>query len=318
MKIYQAYMDEEQRAFVCAGAVPFDAAANCAPGTREYELFKQLHADPARQQHAEPWGLVSWKFEHKAPIGFPVFQEFCRAAFAAGADCAFINPMIGNEAVYANVWEQGIHCGHKGIEKVAYFLQEKLGVRIATPNDVNTFAFCNYFVARSHFWDAYFEFIDRALELLDAEAIKGSEVGLIYSGNGHYERDASAAMRVFIIERLFSSYLLQLDGRKIAAYAPTANDYNSKFGARLGDLLWNLSRVKQRAIATNDATLYGIWDRQRTTLLADWHINIIWNLDDPMVLTLTRDYRNFRNYSDELFADGRSARYPAQRSATPY
>ncbi|MEZ5542622.1 MAG: hypothetical protein R3F42_11330 [Pseudomonadota bacterium] len=87
MKIYQAYMDEEQRAFVCAGAVPFDAAANCAPGTREYELFKQLHADPARQQHAEPWGLVSWKFEHKAPIGFPVFQEFCRRHSPAGADC---------------------------------------------------------------------------------------------------------------------------------------------------------------------------------------------------------------------------------------
>ncbi|HUT39815.1 MAG TPA: hypothetical protein VM011_00605, partial [Gammaproteobacteria bacterium] len=205
MKIYQAYMDVEQRAFVCDGAIPFDASANCAPGTREYELFKQLHADPANRDGNEPWGLVSWKFEHKAPAGFRDFHAFCRSAFDAGADCAFINPMIGNEAVYANGWEQGIHCAHTGIEKIAYFLEQKMGIQVATVCAASTFAFCNYFVANRRFWDAYFAFIDRALALLDAEAVAGTEVGQIYSGSGQYERDASAAMRIFVIERLFSA-----------------------------------------------------------------------------------------------------------------
>ena len=50
-------------------------------------------------------GLVSWKFEHKSPISLHAFHSFCQTAFAAGADCAFIDPMIGNEAVYANGWE---------------------------------------------------------------------------------------------------------------------------------------------------------------------------------------------------------------------
>ena len=312
MKIYQAYMDVEQRAFVCDEAIPFDASANCAPGTREYELFKRLHADPANRDGNEPWGLVSWKFEHKAPVSFRDFHAFCRSAFDTGADCAFINPMIGNEAVYANGWEQGIHCNHKGIDKVAYFLNEQMGIRISSVNDINTFAFCNYFVANQRFWDAYFDFIERALALLDAEALSRTEVGLIYSGSGHYERDASASMRIFVIERLFSSFLLQQDAFRVCAWSPSATEYESKFGVRIGELLWNLSRVKRLAIETNDPSLYKLWDRQRTALLASWHINIIWNLDDPLTMPLTRDYQAFRNLCDQLFTDKRDTATPLQ------
>ena len=125
---------------------------------------------------------MSWKFDHKSPIGLGEFHDFCRTAFVNGADCAFINPMIGNEAVYANGWEQGIHCAHTGIEKVAYFLEEQLGIGVASVCDVNTFAFSNYFIANERFWKRYFNFIDQALELLDIEAERGSEVGQIYTG----------------------------------------------------------------------------------------------------------------------------------------
>ncbi len=303
MKIYQAYMDVEQRAFVCDGAIPFDASANRAPGTREYELFKQLHADPANRDANEPWGLVSWKFEHKAPVAFRDFHAFCRSAFDAGADCAFINPMIGNEAVYANGWEQGIHCAHTGIEKIAYFLEQNMGIQVATVCDTSTFAFCNYFVANRRFWDAYFAFIDRALALLDAAAVAGTEVGQIYSGSGQYERDASAAMRIFIIERLFSAFLLQQDAFRVRAWTPGADDFDRKFGVRLGALLWNLSRLKQRAVETDDLAVYQVWDRQRSALLADWHINIVWNLDDPFAMPLTHEYREFRTFCATMFND---------------
>ncbi len=304
MKIYQAYMDAQQAEFVCPEAVPFDASANCAPGAREYELFRKLHADPAIRDGDEPWGLVSWKFEHKAPVGFHMFRDFCSTAFQAGADCAFINPMIGNEAVYANVWEQGIHCAHTGIEKIAYFLEQRMGIRVASVSDVSTFAFCNYFVANKRFWHAYFGFIERALGLLDSEAARGSEVGQIYSGSGQYERDASASMRIFVIERLFSAFLLKQDAFRVMAYAPGAADYDRKFGVCMGQLLWNLSRLKQRAVEADDLSLYKVWDKQRSALLADWHIHIVWNLDDPFAMPLTREYREFREFCTELFAAG--------------
>lgn len=312
MKIYQAYMDAHQRTFVCDGAIPYDASANCAPGTREYELFRQLHDDPAGRDGDEPWGLVSWKFEHKSPVSFRTFRDFCQAAFTDGADCVFINPMIGNEAVYANGWEQGIHCGHRGIEKIAYFLNERIGLRITSPSDTGTFAFCNYFVARPRFWEGYFAFVDEALALLDAEALGGTEVGQIYSGSGHYERDSSASMRIFVIERLFSSYLLQQGTFRVVSYTPAAVDYDRKFGVRIGELLWNLSRAKRRALATSDASLYRQWDRQRNVLLASWHINIIWNLDDPLVMPLTPDYLEFRKYCGTLLS-GTEGTPPRQR-----
>ena len=316
MKIYQAYMNAQQEDFVCADAIPFDASANNAPDTREYELFKRIHADPSLHEGDEPWGLVSWKFEHKSPVSFGEFHDFCQSAFASGADCAFINPMIGNEAVYANVWEQGIHCGHTGIEKVAYFLEEKTGIHVASVSDVSTFAFCNYFVATPRFWKRYFEFIEAALGLLDAEAARGSEVGQIYSGSGQYERDRNASMRIFVIERLFSSFLQMQDGLHIAACTPIAAGFDAKFGIRLGTLLWDLSRMKQHAVAADDLSLYKIWDRLRTSMLADWQINIVWNLDDPSSHTLTREHREFRELCNELFDGSGQATAPLQQGAT--
>ncbi|MDX1698196.1 MAG: hypothetical protein R3308_07900 [Thiohalobacterales bacterium] len=303
MKIYQAYMDAWQREHIGADAVAFDASANNAPDTREYELFRQLHADPANRDSDEPWGLVSWKFDHKAPVSLSAFRDFCNSAFAGGADCAFINPMIGNQALYANVWEQGIHCAHTGIEKVAGFLDEQMDVRVTSVSDANTFAFCNYFVANRRFWDEYFRFVEQALALLDTESARETEIGQIYSGSGNYERDETASMRIFVIERLFSSFLLQQESLKVAAFIPTAADYDRKFGIRLGQLLWNFSRIKQRAVAADDLSLYNIWNRQRMTLLGDWQMNVIWNLDDPFSMPLTREYREFAAVCDGLFAD---------------
>ena len=108
-------------------------------------------------------------------------------------------------------------------------------------------------------------------------------------------------MRIFVIERLFSAFLLRQEGLRIAACTPTAAGFDAKFGIRMGELLWNLSRMKQHAVATDDMSLYNIWDRQRTSLLADWQIHIVWNLDDPFSYTLTREYREFRNLCEELF-----------------
>ncbi|MDH5513730.1 MAG: hypothetical protein OEY45_01075 [Gammaproteobacteria bacterium] len=301
MKIYQAYTNAQQKDFVCANAIPFDASGNCASGTREYELFRQIHADAASHANDEPWGLVSWKFDYKSPISLGDFHRFASNAFADGADCAFINPMIGNEAVYANVWEQGIHCAHTGIEKVACFLQQETGINVATVSDTSTFAFCNYFIARPPFWDRYFSFIEHALGLLDAEAARGSEIGQIYSGSGQYQRDTSASMRIFVIERLFSSFLQQNPGLQVAAYAPTAADFDNKFGVRMGRMLWNFSRLKQRAVETDDISLYNTWDKQRCTLLADYQINIVWNLDDPFAYPLSREYREFCAVCERLF-----------------
>lgn len=294
MKIFQAYIGEAQRAFVSAQATAFDAADNTAAGTREYDLFRKIYLDPGIDTDSEPWGLVSWKFDHKSPVSLETFRAFAAQSFANGADCVFINPMIGNEAVYANVWEQGIHCAHTGIEQVAYFLSEQMNLPVAGVSGVESFAFCNYFIANNRFWQRYFDYVGRALALLDEEAARGSEIGMIYSGSGQYERDESASMRIFVIERLFSAFLMQQQDLYIAHYAPTAGDYTRKFGCNMGDMLHHFSRMKQHAIKTDDVAVFRSWDMQRQKLLADWQIHIVWNLDDPFSYPLSDEYRAFR------------------------
>src|SRR6266446_6947392 len=115
MKLFQSYVGEEQKSLVAVEAIPFDASLNSAPETREYELFKNIFADNLHGNDDE-WGLVSWKFEHKSLISIETFRAFCEEQFRSGYDCVFINPMIGNEALYFNVWEQGHHMGHKGLD----------------------------------------------------------------------------------------------------------------------------------------------------------------------------------------------------------
>jgi hypothetical protein len=112
------------------------------------------------------------------------FAHFAEQKLSEAYDCIFINPMIGIEALHLNVWQQGVQCGHAGLEKIIEFLEKSLGLAFNAPMDRNTFAFCNYFIAKPDFWSAYFSFVDRALLLLDQEVTQNTEVGTAYAGTG--------------------------------------------------------------------------------------------------------------------------------------
>lgn len=202
MKLYQSFIGDEQRSFVSPRAIPLDAHRNTGKDQREYELLQLIRAEQS-QASDDPWGLVSWKFQHKSLVSVDEFIDFSVEKLTSGFDCAFINPMIGNEALYYNVWEQGIDCGHTGLDKIFAFFKMSIGLQVTAPMGLDSFAFCNYFVATPRFWDKYFKFVEGALSSLETEVAKRSEVGTIYSGSAGYGRDPSLTMRPFVIERLF-------------------------------------------------------------------------------------------------------------------
>jgi hypothetical protein len=68
----------------------------------------------------------------------------------------------------------------------AQFERATYALPFNAPMDKNTFAFCNYFVAKPSFWNSYFAFVDKVITLLDQEVDKGSEVGVIFAGTGSY------------------------------------------------------------------------------------------------------------------------------------
>jgi hypothetical protein len=277
MKIYQAYVNQQQKNHVADCAIPLDASWNT--NGNEYDLFKHLKKHQIGEIDS-PWGLVSWKFTGKCQIQLNEFSEFATTQFKNGCDCVFINPMIGNEALYLNVWEQGKDCGHQGLDKVENFLTKNFDRGIKSIMSNNIFAFCNYFIATNRFWDAYFKYIDEALILLEREIATESETGLAYKSSANYKRNPNLTLKPFVIERLLSPFLLKSQ-LKIVNYKHSSIHYQKKFGTMLGDYLLRLSITKNEAIAQNSAAQIGCYMNNRRAFLHSTYKGVIWDLDDP-------------------------------------
>ena len=280
MKVYQSFLRNEQRSLLSSAATPFDAQGHAGRNDREYELLKEI-ASGRSTADREPWGLVSWKFQQKSLVSVEDFIAFSERKLALGFDCVFINPMIGNEALYYNVWEQGIDQGHRGLDTIHAFLSRHMSHHVSAAMGRRCFAFCNYFVAWPRFWNDYFAFVDDAIARLDEEAAGKSEVGLIYRGSANYARDPALSMRPFVIERLFSSFLAGSASFKCEGFEYPRGHFQRKFGEVLGDFLERLSALKNRALDSGDRAALDDWRRRRSVVLQSGFKAAIWQLDDP-------------------------------------
>lgn len=287
-KLYQSYLGEDERKLLSPIAIPWNVENNTDNSTREYELFKQIAL--ANENSYEPWGLVSRKFTNKSLISVEDFVRFADHQFNEGFDCVFINPMIGIEALHLNVWQQGVQCGHAGLERIIQFLEISLGLPITAPMDKNAFAFCNYFIAKPRFWTEYFSFVDKALSTLDQEVLKGSEVGAVYAGTGSYHRDQNITMKPFVIERLFSTFI-QNHLFKVAAFIYDKSFYEKKFGSNFGAFLHQVSALKNLALTLQQANLLAAYDQIRFFIYSNsTYMATISALDDAPDFFLSNEY----------------------------
>ncbi len=278
MKIFQTYSGEHQRSYLANGVIPYDYSRN--QGT-EYEIFKEISQNAgAYLSGTDAWGVLSWKFEVKCHIGLQYFQEQAEKLLREGADCVFINPMIGAEAVFSNVWEQGVACGHAGIERILPFLVEHHYLK---PKDLfmssEIFAFCNFFVARENFWCRYFDYVDNVLIDLERDARLGGLAGALSEGPSHYAKNPSFTMRPFIVERLFSSFIPQ-SGLTVRSIKLDREVYKAKFGALLGNTLHQLSNMKNQCRSQADATRPR-WEELSRHIIAGPGFFALMHLDDP-------------------------------------
>lgn len=290
MKLFQSFVNEHQKSCLSSSTFPVDASSNTEDNQREYELFKKIKATHPELK-TEAWGLVSWKFEHKCQLPITDFIQFAENKLQNGFDCAFINPMIANEALYINVWEQGLHSGHHGIDKISSFLQKKIGPFFDCYMDSNTFALCNYFVGSPAFWEKYFAFTEKAISLLEAEASAGSDVGQTYAGSSHYVRDDQLSMKPFVIERLFSSFLSSRSV-KSANYKYHLEHYQNKFGVRLGNFLYKHSENKNSGIRNRNQQILEKYNELRRTCYDQDFIKVTSALDDSLDIFLSKELRN--------------------------
>jgi hypothetical protein len=294
IKLYQPYLGEDEKNSLSPSVIPWDAGSNTDNSTREYELFKQIAK--ANPEATEPWGLVSRKFTHKSLLAIADFHHFVDHKFSEGYDCVFINPMIGIEALHLNVWQQGVQCGHAGLDQIIGFLEASLALPLNAPMDKNTFAFCNYFVAKPSFWNSYFGFVDKVIALLDQEVAKGTEVGAIYAGTGSYHRDGNITMKPFVIERLFSTFI-QHHQFKVASFNYEKNFYEVKFGGKFGEFLFQLSALKNTALQLKQENLLMAYDQIRFFIYSNpTYMASVSLLDDPPDFFLTKEFAELMSH----------------------
>lgn len=279
MKLFQAYVNDHQKTFLSPNTIPINAQDNFVEGIPqfEYPLFKYVKSNYV-ETDVEPWGLVSWKFTSKSIITPEEFMQFAQNKLNDGYDCAFINPMIGDEALYLNVWEQGIDTT-QGFDKITNFLSQKFGSRINAHMDASTFAFCNYFIATPKFWESYFQFVDECIDSLETEAVNDTEVGRIYNGPANHGGQYKCKITPFVIERLFSSFIIGSDFKYIA-YPHTVSHFRSKYGDALGDFMFQLSETKNIGLRTMDHSLLQKHHEARCAILYGSIRNTVFQMFD--------------------------------------
>lgn len=285
--VYQSYIGDNQRGFVSASCLPFDASFNKKTDEREYKLFKDIVVE--RRDLEAPWGLISWKFKTKTMLDESIFIDFANKRFEDGYDCVFINPMIGNEAIFMNVWEQG-QIAHPNMSTIVNFLKGFINI-----NDLSgfeNFAFCNYFIGNQRFWQEYIEFIDGILSKLDGKSCEDVELYQAWNGSANYKKDKSVTMRPFVIERLFSSFLKAKKNINAIGYEFEEEFYIRKFGESLGRITYTAHKLKAIAISQPSSLNLSNWDFFRKGMMQENLLQPIIQLDD-VSFCLNEKYNKF-------------------------
>ena len=270
--IFQTHYDERSAARLDPAFQPLDIRHNLGGKYYEFGVMREM-LEPGRVG-APAWGIVSWKFELKTAVEAGTFAAFARQHIDE-ADVVFINPFIMWHALALNVWEQG-EAAHPGIVQLAGGLTG-VGSLAGVLMKHDSFAYCNYFVARRAFWERFVAFVvERFVAPLESRAEGDPLAAQAHAHAGH--RGSNASYIPFVIERLFSTFLSLYPEIRRIAYRPPIDVYRRKFGDEAGAILFGIAAAKERIAAPNDPA-HRAWMELRQTFLRCY--GNLAALDDP-------------------------------------
>jgi len=203
-KIFQICFEKNQLNEVNSLFTPFDNTSNERPELREYHSFKRI-LNEGHTDDVDMWGVFGPRWNEKLKYSSKDIFEFIDNN--PGHDVYIFNHARIVNAFTYNVWEQGEHW-HPGIKEVSKYVLEKTfqrGDAIDVLMTDQTTCYCSYFVATKKFWINYINFLDTIKQELDNLP---SELDKLYRGSANYGRDLTLNLFPFIIERMFSTYLI--------------------------------------------------------------------------------------------------------------
>lgn len=264
IRIFQIYYRKGQESQLDPDFTPYDNRGDLDL-LLEFNVFRKLAAD-SRVAGADYWGAVSWKFGQKTGLTGAELRETIRAN--PGYDAYFCNPHPDTEALYHNLWLQG-ETSHPEFVWLSRQIFEAAGLELGLIDEIwpsSLFATTNYFVATPDFWRAYLEFV---LRVIDKARDKLSPHGraMLHSAMADNKgMHASASYLPFIVERLFSTFLLT-EGERFRAFKyPTA-----KSALEGQTHLVLLRQMRDVAFAQRSDWLASCWLNYRNLVLLHAH-----------------------------------------------
>lgn len=264
VRIYQIYYRPQQREELDPAFVPYDNIGQLSP-LLEFNVFRTIAQLP---QSAAPccWGAVSWKFRQKTGLSGEALLAAIRAN--PGFDVYFCNPHPDAEALYHNLWMQGetSHPQFVTLAREVFAAAELEPAALEGLWPAALYAAANYFVATPAFWADYLGFVARVLEALPG---KLTPLGAALLGSSMADArgaHANASYLPFIVERLFSTFLLARRGKYRAFKYLTER---SRLERNIH--LQHLREMKDEAAKTRSEWLASCWTHYRRLYLAQVH-----------------------------------------------
>lgn len=264
-KLFQICFEEDQIKDVDPLFTPFDNTENPKPEEREYYNFlKVWDNENGILDGVDAYGMFGPRWQEKLRYGSKDIAY--EIENNPGYDVYLFNHARIVDALFFNVWEQGEHW-HPGIRQVAQKALELAGYDSNVINDLmfdQTTCYCSYFVATKEFWSDYLDFLVRIkyyLESLPEEEKK------IYEGSAGYARDRNLNLFPFIIERMFSTFLV-LNREKYKVHAKEYNYrvYEGQIGEFAG-VLSALSNLKTLTLKHDSQEIFKQWNTIRMFIL---------------------------------------------------
>jgi len=200
------HTDEQMSREKPEGIELWDNRAAAHPEHREYPVFAECwHNVATNTSDLSYWGFISPKFSTKAGITPQEFKAFVERN-ESFADVCFINPKPINEAIFPNVIFHG-ELYHKGLSKLMLDTLVLMGYELSPTHimDRSTFTFCNYFCGNRKFWSKYITFVTN---FLDYAKLNPEYEKLLFETSADYSGDKNIPYYTFVVERLFSVFLL--------------------------------------------------------------------------------------------------------------
>lgn len=262
----QVFYNDSTRASLDPDFEPLDNSANERPDWYEYWPMRSYFRTNALDQSAY-YGFFSPLFYEKTRLRGSEVIEFARQA--GEAEVLTFSPHPCHSACFYNVFEQGANCFPGFLEVAAAFLRElDPALRLdALVNDSRNTVYCNYFLAKPRFWEAWNRVFNRLFELAETAGSASHEA---LTRPVQYAKDDGAAkpaqMKIMLMERIVS-LLLATGDFKTRGYSAFAMPLTAPFAGRLPELI-GLDALKIAYRETGDQQFLRLFVEQRDKLLA--------------------------------------------------